>query len=527
MTLPAPGSAPPPRPRAALRAAIAVGLLAVSTLAGAAAAGAAPVAASAPASPPSPLGPVTEAVREALSANPGLRARRDAFVAAVHEATAAEARFLPRVDAGANAGAHRVDDALAVPATQSFRAGEVDLSVTQLLWDGLATRREADRLDHARRQRWFEFLEAAERTALAAATAWYDVVRERRLVALAEDHFVQTRVSGERVRARVQAGVGRGVDLEQVAARTAVAQSSLLEERGRLDAALERYRRVVGRPAPAGDDGLAAPDEGLPADAAALLPDALRHRPALAAARENLLAAHAVLAGRRSAWQPTVQARVRGAWGHDIEGLPGQRRDTAAELVLTWNLFAGGGDLARERQAAALLTQAEDQRDDACQDTRQDAAVAMADVTRLRAQRAFLARNVDAITKAREAYRQQFEIGQRSLLDLLNAEDELHAARRAAVSAEADLATAVAHAWAATGRLAERLGLSRPDASPADDAPEPDAGVAPGTAGCAALALAPAGTRFDELEARARALVAPPAAPPAATPASSGEGTAR
>ena len=69
---------------------------------------------------------------------------------------------------------------------------------------------------------------------------------------------------------------------------------------------------------------------------------------------------------------------------------------------------------------------------------------------RLQEQLAHLDRNVAAIVRARDAYRQQFEIGQRSLLDLLNAENELHDAKRAEVQAQADLATAIVRTHASS-----------------------------------------------------------------------------
>jgi adhesin transport system outer membrane protein len=54
-----------------------------------------------------------------------------------------------------------------------------------------------------------------------------------------------------------------------------------------------------------------------------------------------------------------------------------------------------------------------------------------------------------AIEKARDAYRQQFDIGQRSLLDLLNAENELYTAKRSYANAETDLQLAYARTQAA------------------------------------------------------------------------------
>ena len=74
-------------------------------------------------------------------------------------------------------------------------------------------------------------------------------------------------------------------------------------------------------------------------------------------------------------------------------------------------------------------------------------------------------RNTLSIEKARDAYRQQFDIGQRSLLDLLNSENELYTARRAYANAEYDLGIAYARTQAAMNQLLAQLGIARVDAT--------------------------------------------------------------
>jgi adhesin transport system outer membrane protein len=131
------------------------------------------------------------------------------------------------------------------------------------------------------------------------------------------------------------------------------------------------------------------------------------------------------------------------------------------------------------RQQANLLNQTEDLRDKACQDVRQTAAIAYNDTRKLTEQLVLLDRNTLAIEKARDAYRQQFDIGQRSLLDLLNAENELYTARRAYANAEYDRALAFARTHASMSQLTAQLGFARPASlndeaggwSPGEDAP--------------------------------------------------------
>jgi adhesin transport system outer membrane protein len=126
-------------------------------------------------------------------------------------------------------------------------------------------------------------------------------------------------------------------------------------------------------------------------------------------------------------------------------------------------LFNGLSDRARSRQYADLLNVAKDQRDQACRDVRQTTAIAYDDVRKLTEQLKYLDQHQLATEKARDAYRKQFDIGQRSLLDLLDTENELFQSRRAYTNGEYDLLIAQARTQAGVGNLLGALGLARVD----------------------------------------------------------------
>ena len=115
---------------------------------------------------------------------------------------------------------------------------------------------------------------------------------------------------------------------------------------------------------------------------------------------------------------------------------------------MTWNLFNGMSDINQISQYSQKLNAAHDQRDKVCRDIRQNLAIAYNDIWKLTEQLHFLEQHQLAIEKAKGAYQKQFEIGQRTLLDLLDTENELYTAKRSYVSAEYDLLTAYARTMA-------------------------------------------------------------------------------
>jgi len=455
------------------------------------------------------------AAEKAVAGNPDVTARFNAYRAAADAVDVARGGFLPRVDVTANLGRDndRITDRLPT-ASQSLNRREAGVSLTQLLWDGMGTSNDVGRLGHERLARYFELMDTTEQTVLEAVRAHIDVQRYRRLVQLAEDSYVQHRYAYNQIQSRVQAGVGRGVDLEQAAARVALAESNLATEQSNLHDVMARYQRVVGELPPARLPALAMLKQAMPASAGEAMTSSLQHNAAISASIEGLRSARSAASGRESAFQPRVEARVRTSGGRNVDGIQDQTRSSAAEIVLNWNLFNGGSDQARVRQQANFVNQAADLRDKSCRDARQAAAIAFNDTRKLTEQLAYLDRNTLAIEKARDAYRQQFDIGQRSLLDLLNAENEVYTARRAYANAEHDLAVAYARAQAAMTQLGTQLGIARTDKL-ADEAAGWAAGDdAPGR--CPATVAEVAPTDRAELDARAARMSAnapKPAAP--------------
>ncbi len=402
------------------------------------------------------------AVEKALQSNPEVTAKFNAYRASADAVDVANGALRPRLDVNAAAGIDENRISSRRPEAESMRRTGLGVSLTQLLWDGLGSKREVERASHDRLSRYFDLIETTEQTSLEVARAFYDVLRFRKLVALAEDNYVEHRYASQQIQARFRAGVGRGVDFEQANARLALAESNLTTETANLHDVMARYLRVIGEVPPPALGPLTVLHLGVPGSGSEVLDRAVAQSPAISATVESVRAARLTAQVRESAFQPRVEARVRSGFGNNFDGVRDQRRDSAAELVMNWNLYNGGADQARVRQQANLISQSEDLRDKACRDVRQTAAIAFNDTRKLTEQLVLLDRNTIAIEKARDAYRQQFDIGQRSLLDLLNSENELYTARRAYANAEYDRALAFARTHAGMSQLTAQLGIRRP-----------------------------------------------------------------
>ncbi|MGM0914582.1 MAG: TolC family outer membrane protein [Pseudomonadota bacterium] len=409
---------------------------------------------------------LTSVVRQALTTNPEVHAAWNGLRAADNDVDVAFGNYLPSVDANAGIGReYREGEPQFGDRSGSYETRFAEITLTQMIYDGFATASEVERLDRAKLVRYYELIGASENVTLEATRAYLDVRRYRELVSLAQENYADHLRVFSQIEERVQSGAGRGVDLEQISGRLALAESNLMTEASNLHDVTARFQRIVGElpaaqlaPAPELDDRL-------PPNVAAALDMAFQGNPEFHAAIENIEASRAEREGTKAAFHPRLDLRGRaGTYRNDsgYEGLGDRERQTI-ELVASMNLYRGGSDLASFRAASDRVEQSINLREKACVDVRQTTQIAYNDTQRLREQLQYLNQHRLSIDRVRGAYQQQFDIGQRTLLDVLDSENEYFEASRAFVNAQYDVALADARTLAAMGQLMKTLGVVRDD----------------------------------------------------------------
>lgn len=419
-----------------------------------------------------------EAAQKAVLNSPEVLARWHAFRAATEEVGVVRGGFFPRVDANAGAGRERIESTGL--ADNNFRPRTIGASLTQMLFDGFATSNDVKRLGKAKLVRYFELLDASETVALEAGRAYLDVMRYRELAKIAEQNFAEHQSAHDQLKQRFDSGVGKRVDVDQAASRLALADVNLTTTFSNLHDVSARYLRIVGeQPGKAFAQPSKATQSIPPTSENALLVG-LKTHPGLRATIENIEASQYDINARRAAFSPRLDLKASTQDTRKYLGTTDDYRDSKVELVVNYNLFNGGSDLARNKQYRERKNIAIDEREKACRDMRQTLSIAYNDAVRLKDQLTNIGIQVDLVEKTRAAYQDQFKIGQRTLLDLLNTQNEYFDARRAQVNAEMDLSLAYLRTQAGMGRLLEYLGLKKVEdenTPTADDLAEVDMSV--------------------------------------------------
>lgn len=410
-----------------------------------------------------------DAASKAVQTNPEVMNKWHQFKASGFERDVSWGRYLPTLDVLYGTAYQRRESPLYVPSGErryNFQTAKVTLR--QNLFEGFATMNDTKRLEHASMVRFYEMLDLSETAAFEATKAYIDVWRFRQLVGFAEESYATHRVLYDKIRERAESGVGRKVDLETAAGRLALAESNLLTETSNLHDVTARFQRVVGSLPPA---EMEAPPAALlgkefPKDRRSGITRSLDKSPALKAAFENILSAMRNVDVQKAGYMPRVDAYAEKLRDMDSQGYEGATKETTLGLTATWNLFRGFQDQSRVRKASEEKNSAKDLREKVCRDVRQNSSMAFNEFSSLTERLQYLDQHMLSTDKAREAFRRQFDIGQRTLLDVLDTENEYYTARRNYLNGEQDLMISQAKYQATAGNLLNTLSLKNLDMEP-------------------------------------------------------------
>ncbi|WP_217450864.1 TolC family outer membrane protein [Vogesella oryzae] len=407
-----------------------------------------------------------DAVMQTVKDNPEIGMKWYTFRASAEEKGIARADFFPTVDLSYTVGHENLKDPQSknVATESSFTRHGYAATLNQNLFTGFQTINQLKQLDYTARARYFEYLAAAESQSLESVRAFIDVVRYSKLVEIAEENYAVHKGIYEQILQRVSQGVGRRVDLEQINGRLSLAESNLINEMSNLHDVKARYARIMGEEPPA-ELTLPALDLNLVPSNADLMPLADKSNPSLLAARSFYRASEHDINVRKGAFSPKVDLRATHVNTENYQATDNNYRDTAVELVVSMNLFRGGADRARLLAATERKGEAEAMGIKACRDMRQQVSIAHNDVLKITSQLDALRQHALSTEKARDAYRSQFDIGQRTLLDLLDSENELFDARREQINGELNQQLAIYRVLGESGRLLEALQIQPQDSS--------------------------------------------------------------
>jgi adhesin transport system outer membrane protein len=377
---------------------------------------------------PSQAATLQDAVTHTLSTNPQIMQWVNERRARDQEVLQAKAGYKPKVDFMGGVGYEWSNNpstrAAGPDDDEEMTRTELQLLLRQMIYDGNATDNEVDRQQARVKSAARKITGVAQDTALRAVETYLELLKQQELLELARDNLDAHIRIYDQIKLRSESGVGRKADLAQIEGRVALAKSNVVAAKNNVNEAEANYRRVIGeasnqlqRP-----QGLA---DILPATVEEAVAKGLEVHPTLQSAQADVEATQAQHRASKYNHRPRFDLEVGRTWNNDLDGVDGRNEDFTAMLRVRWNLYNGGYDDARVEETAHLINESIEVQNNTGREVEEAVRLSWTSYEATKSQLDFLRKHMESSKQTREAYTKQFNIGQRTLLDLLDTENEV------------------------------------------------------------------------------------------------------
>ncbi|QIL86418.1 TolC family outer membrane protein [Vibrio sp. HDW18] len=403
-----------------------------------------------------------QAVAITLASNPELKESFNQFKSRLYDAKASSGAYLPKLDLDAGIGYEGINPAQSSGnKSTDLTRKDASLTLTQLIWDGAATLNDMDRTAAEAEADRFQLLADASDMALEVTKIYLDATQAYEVLTLSEKNLAIHKDIYRDIKKRADAGIGSTADVTQVEARLAKAHGNLLAAQNNLFDTYTQFRRIVGQE-PLGLEYPRADEDALPLTLEKGLQHAQDNHPVIKVAQADTDAARFQYKQSRGPYYPTLSLEAAQRWRNDADGITGSSDELTAMLRLRYNLYNGGSDRDRSKSAAYQMNRSKDLREKTFRMVEEGFRLAWSALDLTLQQKEFLADHVDSTSKTVVAYRKQYQISQRTLLDLLNTENELFEARKGYLDAKYAEQYAKYRLMNATGNLLDALRVDIP-----------------------------------------------------------------
>ncbi len=404
------------------------------------------------------------AVQTALNSYPEIQEARHLRNAIKSDLDVANSRYYPTVDLEIAYG-HEFSNNNSTRAANNgdvyLDRKETSIMMREVIFDGFEREGMVEEQEAKLRGALEHIGDRGEVLAADVAFAYIDVVRHTEILALANENVQVHQKILDDVKERVdngQLGIG---DLHQARSRLSDAQARVTEVEMDLDKARIAYNRIVGQM----PGNLSRPvfnDARLPASVNAAVATAMENNPNINKFRADLDAAKARIRTSKAGNYPTFLFEFGGTYNDNIDGTRGIDQDFSAMLRMKWNLYRGGADNAREKAAASRHSESMSQVAKAMRDIEQEVRRAWSSMRRRDDEVSARAIQVKSNKDVANTYKEQFKVGKRDLLDVLDAENELFSSKTKHITAQNSALYARYLLTATTGKLRQMLGVTTP-----------------------------------------------------------------
>lgn len=409
-----------------------------------------------------------DAVQQMIATNPDILAVGHNRQARDEEVRQAQAGYYPTLNFEAGKGKDYVQE----PFDGDLNPQQIVIGARQNIFAGLSTTNEVGRQKARVKSEAYVVQSTTENTSLKTVNVYLEVLKNEAIVKLAQENLTLHQRIADQIKLRSESGIDRGADMDQIQSRVNLAQSNVIVTEQNLSDSQTNYSALVGHP-PLALSRPAVSAELIPASLEKAEQMALADHPQLKSADADLEARRKQDEVAKSPFMPILDLEIDKVYEEDVSFDSyydnEKREDLRVFLRLRYNLFNGWRDEARKSETVQLISEAREIKNHTHRQVVESIRLSWQAHEAAKKKINYLQQRAQFAAATASAYTKQWNIGQRTLLDVLDAEAERIDAARQLVTAEYENLYSQYRILNSTGKLLAALQLNMPKAGAVDE----------------------------------------------------------
>ena len=371
-------------------------------------------------------------VQEVLSTNPIIQERLKNYNATKEDITSAQSGYYPKLDLNLGVGIEDTDrtDANGVSTYEdSLNVYQNSLKYTHNLFNGFSTTYKVKEQEHRTASAAYSYIEKVNDTSFDMVNQYLQVMKNQELLLTAKENVRINEEILNKVEKLYEAGLTTLSEVNKIKSTLSLARSNLVVQENSILDVSYNFQRVLGRYVDAKSMIKPSMDITLPTSQEEATQFAMKNNPSLLVSEYNIKLAQATNQEKLSPFYPKIDVEVSQAMNKNLSGIEGNDDRFRAMAYLTYNIFNGFSDTSAIQKSISQVYQEVESKNDLRRQVIEGINLAWAANTKLQEQLTYLENYKKYSLKTLTLYSKEYDLGRRSLLDLLSAQNDFIGAK--------------------------------------------------------------------------------------------------
>ena len=395
-----------------------------------------------------------ESVSKVLDTNPIILERLANYKETAKDLSIARSEYLPTLDLVSSMGNEKTDhknrDILANDTSLAYY--ENSLTLMWNIFNGFGTRNKVDYQKSRILAAAYNFIEKANNSAFEMTRQYIELIKQRELLKNAEENVKTNKDIFLKIQTLYKAGISAKSEVRKIQSSLYLAKSNYVVQQNNLLDVVFKFKKIYGDEIDYNLLSIPKFNLLMPHTLTEATAYAIRNNPSIMVSNYNIKAAEYLKKQREKSFYPKIDLIAQQNLDNNTYGIRGNRNRFRAGITLTYNLYRGGADKATSEKSIAAIYRNVQTRLELQRETTESLELSWSAYTMLKKQLKALQQYRNFSKKTLDLYLKEYNLGQRTLLDLLSAQKDF-------INSKAQIITAKYNELFAKYRVLDAMGL--------------------------------------------------------------------